>query len=204
MFRALSEGFTLGASTGVTCAATCVPFLIPYLMANERKRMSECAPLLFYFLSGRLIAYALFGLVAGWFGAELKPYVSETVRAWSVILTAALLLFSSFGPRLSMKPFCAVSFQKKLSARAPFVLGLLLGLNICPPFLLGVARLVEFGTAFTGVLFFSAFFAASSLYLVPFFVLKPLAAGERVRFVGRIISLLVGIWYLGIGIIALF
>lgn len=204
MLRALSEGFALGASTGVTCAATCLPFLVPYLMTDERKRVHEYVPLLFQFLSGRLIAYVLFGLAAGWLGAELKPYISESARAWSVIFTAALLLFSSLGPHFSIKPFCAVSFSKNLSKRTPFLLGILLGLNICPPFLLGMARLSEFGTALTGALFFSAFFAASSLYLVPFFILKPLAAGERVRFVGRIVSVLVGLWYLGVGVFALF
>ncbi len=204
MLQVLSEGFALGASTGIACAGTCVPFLVPYLMTDERTKIRECAGLLFQFLSGRLLAYVLFGLVAGWLGGQLRPYVSETIRAWALIVTAVLLLFTSLKGHSSAGTFCVASFSKKISPKTPFFLGVLLGLNICPPFLLGMARLAEYGTATAGALFFTAFFAASSFYLIPFFIFKPLVAGQRVRFIGRTVSALVGLWYLGTGITALF
>lgn len=201
--QAVAEGFALGISSGIVCAGSCAPFIVPYLLMDSRPGVRANLPLFIRFLAGRLLAYVLFGAFVGWIGQEVKPYLSGEVHAASLIATSFLMILFSLGVTFHENPLCAFAARHRFWKRFPFFLGFFLGLNICPPFLVGVARLLEVGSVLLGALFFTAFFLATSLYLVPIFVVLPLISTERLRAVGTLVSFLVGAYYLIFGIISL-
>lgn len=201
--RVFSEGLFLGFSTGVICLATCAPVLVPYLMLDSKSKLRKNAPLFFQFLAGRFFAYLAFGLLAGAFGMALKPHVSGKIRAVTVIVTATLMIAFAFQKNYPESFFCRLTFGKRGAAQVPFLFGFLLGFNICPPFLLGMARLLEIGSMALGAVFFSGFFVSSTLYLIPFFLVIPFLPADRLRAIGTIVSFLVGAWYLVTGLISL-
>ncbi len=203
IIRVLAEGFALGLSSGIFCVGSCAPFLFPYLMAGAKAGIKANAILLVEFLLGRFVGYVIFGMAAGWMGGLLKPHLSEPIRAATLILAALLLVISAFYQIFPKNPFCDFLIKRRALVRVPFLFGFLLGINICPPFLLGVARLLEIGNVWLGALFFSAFFVSSTLYLLPIFVVTPLFKGERLRRIGIMASFIVGVCYLGAGLYAL-
>ncbi|OGW82369.1 MAG: hypothetical protein A3C47_02280 [Omnitrophica bacterium RIFCSPHIGHO2_02_FULL_51_18] len=203
LVQILTEGFSLGASTGVLCLGTCAPFLVPYLMMGARPNLKENAPLVIQFFLGRFLAYFLFGMCAGWIGGEIRPHLSANLRSATLIATSAFMIFFALTQKFP-KRFCFFAGgAKPLKLRAPFLLGLLLGLNICPPFLVGMARLLEIGNLWFGALFFTAFFVSSSFYLLPLFAVSPFISSDRLKNVGFLASLLVGGWFLLTGVFAL-
>jgi sulfite exporter TauE/SafE len=204
LVRILTEGFALGASTGVVCFGSCAPFLVPYLMTGTKIKPGENIPLLLQFFLGRFLAYVLFGVLTGWLGAEIRTHLSQSLRAGTTILAAALMILFAFQRSFPKNPFCKLKITNRVVLHSPFLMGFLLGLNLCPPFLVGMARLVEIGTALTGAFFFAAFFVSSSFYLLPLFFVVPYLAGERLRSIGLIASVLVGIYYLGLGLLSFF
>jgi len=204
LISVLAEGFILGISTGSVCAATCFPFLLPYLMAESGDGFRKQAFLLLRFFSGRLTAYLLVGAMAGWLGGRFRGYFPEWTHDWPLIILASammVLALERIFPKISSCPRVPKPF---LSAQFPFLLGFLMGLNICPPFLIGISRLLEIGSSGLGMVFFFAFFVASSLYLLPLFLILPFFSSERMRRVGAFTSFLVGISYLAKGIFSLF
>ena len=78
----------------------------------------------------------------------------------------------------------------------PFALGFLTGINVCPPFLTGLVVVLDLGSALSGAVFFAAFFAATSLYLLPALGVWPWLSSARAQGVGRLALFLAGLWYL--------
>src|SRR3990167_8985204 len=94
-------------------------------------------------------------MCAGWIGGEIRPHLSANLRSVTLIATSAFMIFFALTQKFP-KRFCLFSGGgKPLNIHSPFLLGLLLGLNICPPFLVGMARLLEIGNLW---LFFFFFF----------------------------------------------
>ncbi|MBI5238857.1 MAG: sulfite exporter TauE/SafE family protein [Elusimicrobia bacterium] len=190
MGGALAQGFWLGLATGPYCFAACAPFLVPYLCAEGRPDLKGNLGILARFLAGRLLAYLLFGAGAGAMGAA----VSGTVPVWlapaALGLSALLMLAcaAGIGTKLS---WCAAA-----PGRVPFALGFLTGINVCPPFLTGLVVVLALGSAFSGAAFFAAFFAATSLYLLPVLGVWPWLSSSRARAAGRLALALAGLWYL--------
>lgn len=202
--RIFCEGFFLGLSTGAVCFASCAPFLVPYLMLDTRAKLKQNAALFIQFLAGRFLAYLLFGLFAGGLGFSLKPHLSGKIPAVTVMIAAGLMIFFALYRSFPENPFCRLAFGKRNVAHVPFLFGFLLGLNFCPPFLLGMARLIEIGSFFGGAVFFSGFFLSSTLYLLPLFAVAPFFPAERLRSVGTTVSLIVGGAYFVSGALSFF
>ena len=192
----LIEGFALGASTGLLCIGSCVPFLLPYLMTSGKAATKENVSLLIQFFLGRFVAYFLFGMLAGWLGEKMEARLPGSVRSFALIAASLLMIVSAFYRTFPKNPFCGMKLGKQIMNLPPFWLGIFLGLNVCPPFLLGIARLMQIGSVWRGALYFMAFFVSSSLYLLPAFIVTPFFSGERARRLGAIVSLIVGGWFL--------
>jgi sulfite exporter TauE/SafE len=86
------------------------------------------------------------------------------------------------------------------TARTPFFLGLFTGLNPCPPFLVGAARLWTLHSVAKGVALFAAFFVGASFYMAPLIFVSYINKSERVRQVAAMVALLSGVWFLFVGI----
>jgi hypothetical protein len=82
-------------------------------------------------------------------------------------------------------------------------LGLLTGLNLCPPFLLALAGAAEAGGIGHCVLFFLAFFAGTAIYVIPLPAMGLLGRHDAIKLVGRLTAGVVGVYYLCSGLLAL-
>ena len=82
----------------------------------------------------------------------------------------------------------------------PPVLGFLTGINPCPPFLLATTYVLDGADPLDGVLLFVAFFAGTSLYMLPLAFVGLLSRYEQIREVARLTAIIVGVVFLLMGI----
>jgi hypothetical protein len=85
----------------------------------------------------------------------------------------------------------------------PVALGLLTGLNVCPPFLLAFASAAEMESLWGCLLFFLTFFAGTSIYLIPLSGLGLLRRHDFLRPIGRLAAGVIGVYYLCLGLLAI-
>lgn len=212
MIQIILEGLMLGLSAGVYCMGSCLVFFVPYLLAESLpaggavtgaqktlggiKRVSS-------FMLGRFIAYIAFALIIGFMGSAYKNALSARFSALALIAASLLMLFYSLTNSLKSSGSCAGVIGRFKFTRIPFALGMLTGLNPCPPFLVGAARLWTLGDISGGVILFIAFFLGTSVYMVPLVFVSFLGRGERIKQIGLMVALLSGIWFLCVGILAL-
>jgi sulfite exporter TauE/SafE len=203
LIRLLVEGFTLGLSTGPYCLTACAPILVPYLLAEQRAGWRGNGLLLAEFMGGRLVAYVLFGFAAGLAGVKLfghfPPWImSAALLASGLLMLSYLLVKTTRGSKL-----CAAAWVSKGIRHLPFVLGFALGINLCPPFVAGLVRVLALGSAFLGTIYFASFFMGTSLYLLPLAVAAPILSLKRLQFIGKLSGTLAGMWFTASGIFGL-
>ncbi len=196
MVRVIIEGWLLGLSTGPYCLGACMPFMIPYLFAEGKSTWRANLGIIGEFLLGRFLAYLLFGALVGWIGELLKPHVSQQLTSWALGATAFVMLFYALVKSLPQWKVCAWTVQRFGAIRLPLVLGFLIGINVCPPFLVAVARLLQLGGLSSGVIFFLGFFAGTSLYTLPVLIVSPFTRQLRFQHIGRLSAILVGSYFL--------
>ncbi|MBN1585872.1 MAG: sulfite exporter TauE/SafE family protein [Candidatus Omnitrophica bacterium] len=204
MTQLIAEGWALGLSTGPYCFGACVPFVVPYLFAEGLGTWRANIRVIGEFLLGRLLAYATFGMFVGWLGQSMQPHLSERVTSWALLGTALIMIIYAFNQSLPRLKFCEKFLSGKKLARMPLILGILIGINVCPPFVVGVARLLQVGGISAGLVFFLGFFVGTSLYVIPLIGLSPFTQMERLRSIGTWSALLVGTYFLVSSISALF
>jgi sulfite exporter TauE/SafE len=86
------QAFLLGISNGATCIAYCAPVLIPFLFGEGRGVLSNGFVIL-QFLTGRLIGYLAFGVIAWGVGQSiLQPSVFREFAIGSAYIVLAVLL----------------------------------------------------------------------------------------------------------------
>jgi sulfite exporter TauE/SafE len=192
------QGFLLGLSTGVFCLGYCAPVFVPYVLAEGRPRLGMNLGLVGQFLLGRLAAYALFGLVAGYLGVWVGGSLPRWIIALSLVGLSLLLILYALAQSLPRPGLCR--FVGGHSARMPLVLGFLTGINPCPPFLLATASVFEGADPLGGVLLFVAFFVGTSLYMLPLTFVGLLSRYEQIREVARLTAIIVGVVFLLMGV----
>jgi sulfite exporter TauE/SafE len=175
--------------------------LVPFLIAEHRDTKGNFFIVMEY-LSGRLIAYIIAGIIAGITGILIgNMKISGKIYGILIIITAFLMLLYSSGVIFEgiEKANKYMNFFK-VSARIPFTAGLINGLNFCPPFMAAFSYTIALKTIFGSILYFLFFFAATSVYVVPFIFTGLITRFDRVRNAGRIAAILVSIWLLIYGI----
>jgi len=201
------RGALLGLTNGTICLAACVPVLLPYLV-GEGERLKRNALVLAGFLGGRLVGYLAFGLLAWLFGLALPAALPGRLRWAGAIYLVLGLLLAAYGFRPPRTELCllpaAEGPARRLAERRPALLppllGLLTGLNLCPPFLLAFTEAVATGTLAGSLLFFLAFYATTSLFFVPLPFLGALGRYPAIRTVGRLAAGVVGVYYVYLGV----
>ncbi|HAM35009.1 MAG TPA: hypothetical protein DEB40_07370 [Elusimicrobia bacterium] len=194
--RALTEGFWLGLSTGPYCFMSCAPLLLPLLCSEARPGLAANLAALGRFLAGRFLAYLAVGCVAGALGGAFGPVLPGWFFGLVLGLTALLMLAYAAIKSLPRFSLCQAAGRWMTPARMPFTLGLLTGINVCPPFVIGLMRALILGSAWAGGVFFGAFFVATSLYLLPVLGIWPWLSSSWARIAGRAALVLAGLWYL--------
>jgi sulfite exporter TauE/SafE len=188
------NGLLLGLSTGVFCTAYCTPVFLPQLLSEKEKLRGW--GVFFKFNLGRLVAYAIFGAVFGWLGSEFHQEWLGTVTRWIMIGLAAILIMYGLGLTLPKLTWCA--WTRK--AQVPIISGFLIGINICPPFLLALSYNFQAGGILNGIIFFLLFFIGTTIYLIPVTFFGLLAGKKWIRQAGRLAAIIVGVVFLVLNI----
>lgn len=204
-FAAVLRGLALGLPAGVGCLGLCLPVAAPMLFGRERAGFRQTAGTLGLFLAGRLAAYLTAGLTSGLLGIRFGA--AGTLRIVIIplaycLLGVAMVLFG--GAQAFASPgLCRLLRPAATSGWLVIATGFLAGISPCPPFLLAVAAAVEAGGIVNALLFFAAFYLATTLYLLPLLVSGWAARFGPVRVAARIIAMAAGLYFATIGAIRL-
>ena len=199
MFSILSEGFILGLSTGFYCLTTCLPALVPYLLSEGDKVWKTNFDIFLEFLTGRFIAYFLFAAVATLIGKAYKPYLPPWIAPLAMMLTALGMLAFLFVSRGRHRAKGCLIPVNPFFKRRPLALGFMTGINVCPPFVAAFIRLVQLSDMTAGMFYFTGFFTATSILMLPAIAPTPFI-NERLKFIGRMSLGIAGFWYLILGL----
>ncbi|MEO0077717.1 MAG: sulfite exporter TauE/SafE family protein [candidate division WOR-3 bacterium] len=203
-FTVVLRGFALGLSAGVGCLGLCLPIAAPALLGQHRSGFRKSAETLGLFLLGRLSAYIAAGVVSGMLGSAVGTVAASQV-AISVaygLLGVLMVLFGAVQtfPSLGL---CRVLKPAAVSGWFPFVFGLLAGISPCPPFLLAVTAAIGAGSITNALLFFSAFYLATTLYLLPLLLSGWATRYGPVRIAARIVAIIIGLYFTAVGAVRL-
>jgi len=185
---------------GLFCTTSCLPFIAPYLVAEQRDTRAT-AGILLQFILGRLGGYVLFGAVFGWLGERLAGPAFNLFTIVSLVLLSFLLILYAVGLLKPSWSVCGMSSWPR--RRIPLLMGFLMGVNICPPFLISVAYVFTLHSTFKGIVYFLVFFAATTLYFLPLFFLGFLSKLNEFRAVARVSAVVVGVLFIAYGIYAI-
>ncbi|MCK5852531.1 sulfite exporter TauE/SafE family protein [bacterium] len=194
----LIGGLVAGLSVGALCLTTCSCLLLPmFLSARQNLRKSFYAFLTFS--AGRLLAYVIFGAVAGWVGSEFSsfPWFNWVIAAGYLTAALFLLHYINRDSHICDSEKKSNKFKKK---SVPFILGVTTGLNFCPPFVIAATVAIQTKSAFWGSLFFFAFFLGTSVYLFPLIFAGVLSRWTIWRKIGKLAGTIVGFVYIFIAL----
>jgi len=155
-------------------------------------------------MAGRLAAYLVFALAVSLVSVRFSGAVPGWILALGILLSGILMLLYAVVKNVPQWSFCAPLSQGLKAARLPFLLGFLVGINVCPPFTAGLIRLLTLKDVGAGLSYFVAFFAGTTLYMLPLMAAGPLARFQRLQAVAAIASGLSGFWFIGLGLSRLF
>ena len=206
------EPLLLGFSSGLVCLVACGPVLLPWLAAEGAGWRGTAARLV-EFLAGRLIGYLGFAAAAWALGLALPlPVRSSAVLLALVHLGLALALLLYALPRRHPRAApCLevggrswrVGLARRLRSGGPAALGLLTGLNLCPPFVAAGLRAAQRASLTGALAFFLLFFAGTLVWFLPFAGVAALRRFTAAVPVARLTTALVAVYYGYLGTVTL-
>ena len=208
----LAEPMLLGISSGLMCLTSCGPVLLPAL-AVAGAGWRGTGALLGTFLAGRLVGYLGFAALAWAVGLALPlPVRANGLVFASVHLgLAVLLVLYALLPRRPRASACSqglavsgrVALARRFQALGAAVMGLLTGLNLCPPFVAAGVRVAEGRSLPNALAFFALFFVGTAVWFLPFLGLAGLRRFTGVAAVARVAAVVVAAHYGYLGAVTL-
>lgn len=193
LLRSLIEGVGLGLSLSLTCAATCGPIYFSFML--QRQSSWAKSAIVFLKLTGaRFIAYAAFGVAAGFAGRQIGGWNRTWFSVAAYILFSIFLIVSAFRTDKREKN-CQISQWSKF-ADSPVILGLITGLNFCPSFLIATTEAVNISGPVPGAVLFVGFFLGSNLPLFLLPVFGALNNKKILHEIGMISAIAIGCWFI--------
>jgi len=189
------EPVLAGLSLGAFCLSYCFPFLAA-LITSENREVKKNFWLILNFTLGRLLGYMAFGLVFGYLGEKLQSSYLAYLTNLSLILISIILILYCAGLLRQKQDIC---LAQKFHNRNALAMGILMGVNICPPFLLSLTYVFSLHNTLQSLLYFLIFFLASSIYFLPMIFLGMLAKMKELRIVARISGIVSGSIFLVYG-----
>lgn len=198
------NGFMLGMTTGPMCFTACFPLLLSVTLAEGGKTSSHATWLfLGKFIGGRFLAYLVFGLIVGLLGSRLGA-LSHQIGSIATILLSLILIAYGLGMPIPHFGMCRMGATHMGRPYFPLILGVLTGLNVCPPFLLALTYSLQKAVNPTfGIFFFLSFFLATTLYILPVGLAAYVNRHEMIIRLGKIASVVVGLVFFYQGVSAL-
>ncbi len=174
-----------GLAVGAFCLSYCFPFLATFI-TSEHRTPQRNLKLISYFILGRFFGYVAFGAIFGYLGQQLRSPYLTLITDLSLILISVILILHITGLSKQKDNLClAPQFQSRNAA----VMGFLMGVNLCPPFLLSLAYVVSLHDVLQSVLYFVIFFFASSIYFLPMVFVGMLAKIKDLQKAARLAGL---------------
>jgi sulfite exporter TauE/SafE len=190
-----AEAFLLGISSGPACLASCGPVLLPALAA-ERGSPRRTMLLLTEFLAGRLAGYLAFAASAWSAGLSLSTQPQSRIWVFGFANLGLAVLLAAYAFALPRTPAMACGRAcARYKNLAPAVIGVVTGINLCPPFLAAGVRAIENASLAGALLFFLLFFLGTSIWFVPSVSLGLLRRFEAVSVVARFTLFLLAAYY---------
>ena len=148
------------------------------------------------------MGYLAFGAVAGYLGQRLAGVNFELITMIALAALSLLLILHALGLWKGSRLSCC-AFIRRHDADIPFFMGMLMGVNACPPFLLSLTYVFTLQSVAKGIAYFFMFFIGTTVYFVPMFFLGYLNRIKEFQLVGRISAIVVGLVFLGYSIYGL-
>jgi sulfite exporter TauE/SafE len=193
MITTLAEGFLLGLATGTTCLATCGPVYAPYMMQYDRT-LPKSLLVILELSAGRFISYLAVGAAAGLLGRQVHFEGKGLITAAGYFLFSVFLLVTAF--RTYRRDQCCRTGRWAGIIDRPLVLGILTGINICPPVLLALTKAFSGPGPLAGMTLFAAFFAGTSIWLAPIATFGLFGKQRLFRSIARWGGVAVSAWFL--------
>lgn len=190
------QSFLVGLSSGIFCGMYCFPFIAPVLVMEKRKT-SQDFMLLLKFIFGRLLGYVTFGAVFGYLGEKITQRSFDLLTSFILIILSLVLSLYALGFIKKKAPFC---LKSKIKTKIPILMGFLMGINVCPPFLMSLVYVFKLHSVLYGIIYFLVFFFATTLYFIPLGFLGYFNKFKEFQKVGRISALIVGVSFFVYGI----
>ncbi|MBF0569341.1 MAG: sulfite exporter TauE/SafE family protein [Candidatus Omnitrophica bacterium] len=179
-FAFLIQSFLTGLSVGAFCLSSCFPFMATFIAAENRGNRRNIR-LVLQFILGRFLGYLIFGLIFGYLGEKWQTPILTLATNISLILISILLILYLTGLVKQQQKTCLASQNKNA-----LIMGFLMGVNICPPFLLSLTYVLSLKSVLLSVAYFSVFFVSSSIYLLPMFFVGMLGKIKELRIAARL------------------
>lgn len=190
--------FILGLSVGIYCFTYCIPFIASFMVTEERKK-KENFLIVLKFIFGRFLGYLTFGAIFGYLGERINIESVNSVLIIALMLLSLVLIFHALG-LMRTKRFSFCRKIRKYNPKLPLLMGFLMGINICPPFLMSLAYVFTLHSTLKGIIYFLMFFIGTSLYFLPIFFLGYLNKMRDFQKVGRISAFIVGVSFFAYGL----
>jgi len=206
------EAVLLGLSTGLACTVSCGAVLVPWLVV-QRRTFGGTASLLAQILLGRLTGYLLYALAAWAAGRVIAPAdlpARALLFGLSHLLLAAALVWYAISAR-SHEQTCrppvrrsaVTTLRARVAVLGPAGVGFLTGVNLCPPFIAATVRAAESPSLLSSLAFFTAFFAGTSVWFLPFLATGTVRRIPAAATVARVTMAIVAVYYGYLGTVTL-
>jgi pyruvate formate lyase activating enzyme len=163
MWQHLVGAFAAGLCVGPACVLHCGALHLAYVGRCLPAAPRRTLLLGLLVLAGRLAAYVLLGACGGWIAGAGLPLPAP----WLLTAAAGVLLLVYAGlPDRHLGTCLCQRLPARVSGGA-LALGFLTGLAPCPPLLASGVLALHSGGMLAAILTFVAFFAGSSLFLLP-------------------------------------
>jgi len=145
----------------------------------------------------RFFGYGIFGALAGAAGGLIPEHIRNLLSFGAFTVLGIVLVY--YGIRGGHFHTACPTKSAGRYITNPILLGFLTRLELCPPFLLAIARAASTGGALGGTVFFLGFFAGTSIFLVPTAFFGIASQVKFFRVLAAIASVAVGIWFFAQG-----
>jgi hypothetical protein len=202
----LVEGIVFGLVSGPVCLLSCLPVLLPWLTVRQQST-TRSASVLGSFLAGRLVAYLMFGSLAWSLGLLVSAQSEQRAIVYGIAhLAVAGTLFYEAWQVSHARPHCGecgVGSAPQSPDAAPAILGLLTGLNLCPPFVAAGLRASSSPSLEAALLFFLLFFVGTSVWIMPLSAMKWIPRSAKLLTISLYAVLLMACYFFCLGLIEL-